>query len=1068
MNFLRVLLFLLCSLIVVSLSGQNVNGTIDDINDLFFRSSIDMPTPDGAKLATEVFLPITSDSLMVEFTIPFLGDISLELIQKGVQYIKYPELNGLENPNPFELPIIFTRTPYAKDDMEALGWVFAVLGYAAVLQDTRGINGSTDLFIPLYTDSWDKSVYTNFVPNSLLPDGYTQGGARNPSSFTDGLYTLDFLLNDLKRDYDIDEDGVTDFEGLVGNGSLLYFGASALSNAGLQMALSRKTDPNAPGLKGFLNIIASEQYWGNLMFNNGVYREGLLGGWVRSQVFSFDENSEVTDSTYTNNIHTPSDYGLETRQEVVDELIKLLSSQTIDGKAGVYPNSSFRKMYDASRAPVDADGNGDPFGAYSRFSNLDMPFYNISGWWDVFATGQIETWQQTLAHISEEGGNRQRQKLVIGPWQHFYPALRNAGDLKFPTNVGEVLGATADYGGDLDLDELDIETILSILQLDLEEFLNSELFAFIRYGGNYNSYKPIGEPNIRFPPNLRYQPFFGDFLIQIPSEEFSVTHADLMNWITGLGGLNDFRARVYEVRGTDTVQVNALDVDVPPLPPLLTDVFGDIETPLEAFPAQIDFEELPNVRLYVCGPINDGIPGNEQVGNYWIASDTFPVVNGLQWNNLYLHTDSSLSAMAPVEEEEAQAYVHDPHNPVITIGGNNLEIKTPNHEQAQGPKNLARPEFVHYAIDHPGVISFETPPLEDSLTLIGYPVMTLYASSMPEGASVGDPTDTDFNIRVVDVYSDTAQYQITEGVISARAREYARSIVANAEDDDAPFSNIESGTIYEYTFRMMPMGYTFGKGHRLKILVSSSNHPRYQSNPNIPVEDNEFFAWITGDSTASYTFEGTEYFPRKAVNSIHFSPEHPSKIILPVFGREIAPCSAAAELNVSGITDSTADLSWSGVTGADIFTIRYRELDSDEWMVYGPVQDISHFLDSLSSGTLYEWQVGSRCEDGIVYSITDTFESTGIPTLIDEQLLNALTVYPNPVKDVLHISISGEMWKGSVILTEMTGKEVYLWSTIELRSTLSLDVRAFESGAYMLEFRGHNGRRAAIPIVLTD
>jgi len=1063
------MLLALCCWTVIPVAGQTPNGTIDNLNDLFVRQLIDMPTPDGATLATEVFLPITSDSLMLRFTLPFIGDINLEIIQKGVQYIVYPELNDTVNPNPFELPVIFTRTPYDRSQMEALGWVFAVLGYAAILQDTRGTGESSDIYIPLYTDSWDKVPYTDFIPEELLPDNYTQDGDRNISSFTDGIYTLDYILNDLKREYDIDEDGIMDFIAPVTNGSLLYFGASALSIAGLQLALSQKTDPNGPGMKGFLNLIASESYWGNILFNNGVYREGLIEGWVETQVENYQENDEVMDTTFRNTIHTPSDYGLSTVLEIKEQMKQLLASTSIDGKAGVYPNGTFRKLFDATHAPVDADGNGDEFGAYSRFKNADMPFYNISGWWDIFVDGQIQTWQQTRAHIPEEGGNRIKQKLVIGPWQHYYPVLRNAGDLVFPESVGDVLGVTADFDGEFDLDNLDIEYILSVLQLDLEEFLNSELFAFMRYGANYNSYKTIGEPKIRFPPNLRYQPFFSNFLIQVPSEEFSLTHADLMNWITGLRGINGFNAEVWEVVGNDTIYSNPIEINLPPLPPLLTEIFGPIETPLEAFPSQVDFSLLPDVRFYVCGPVNDGIPGNENMGNYWVDADTFPIIDGLEWNNLYLHSDSTLSPYAPVTEEAALNYTHDPNDPVVTIAGNNLEIKTPapEREQAQGPKNLAREEFRELTMDHPGVLTFETPLIEDSLTLIGYPVMTLYASSMPEGASAGDLTNTDFNVRVLDVYNDTAQYQITEGVVSARARLYSKSAAGNAEDDDAPFSNIESGEIYEFTFRMMPMAYTFGAGHKLKILVSSSNYPRYQSNPNIPINEDGFFQWVSGEE-GTYEFDGVEYSPRTAQNAIHFSPEHPSKIILPVFGKQIAECAVVTDLNVSDITDSTAVLLWGGAIGADVFVVRYRAIGSVDWIEFDPLMDVQLQLNDLSSGTLYEWQAGSTCGDTLLYSETDTFESTGIPTFIDDLLLRSLTIYPNPAKDRISVSCEGINWMGSVLLTDISGKEVIAWSNVDLGSAVTFDVGGIDRGAYLLEFRSASGSRAALPIVLTD
>jgi hypothetical protein len=83
---------------------------------------------------------------------------------------------------------------------------------------------------------------------------------------------------------------------------------------------------------------------------------------------------------------------------------------------------------------------------------------------------------------------------------------------------------------------------------------------------------------------------------------------------------------------------------------------------------------------------------------------------------------------------------------------------------------------------------------------------------------------------------------------------------------------------------MMPIGYTFGKEHKMKILISSSNYPRYQSNPNLPIEPNEFFRRRPGDGR-TYTFQGQEMAPRVAINRIAFSPEHATRIKLPVLNQ---------------------------------------------------------------------------------------------------------------------------------------------------------------------------------------
>ncbi len=62
--------------------------------------------------------------------------------------------------------------------------------------------------------------------------------------------------------------------------------------------------------------------------------------------------------------------------------------------------------------------------------HVDVPAIHIAGWYDTFLTGSIEGFvaRQT------QGGARARgqQKLVIGPWTHFWPLTQQLGDFVVP------------------------------------------------------------------------------------------------------------------------------------------------------------------------------------------------------------------------------------------------------------------------------------------------------------------------------------------------------------------------------------------------------------------------------------------------------------------------------------------------------------------------------------------------------------------------------------------------------------------------------------------------------------
>lgn len=534
---------------------------------------------------------------------------------------------------------------------------------------------------------------------------------------------------------------------------------------------------------------------------------------------------------------------------------------------------------DISRAMVNSQGEGDANGTTSRYTNMEVPAFNLTGWYDIFIDGQIQTWAYMRKHLNPQYNNRKLQKIVIGPWAHQTTGGIKTGDITYKENVGDILGFNL---ADLDIDNL-----------PLGKILNSDLISWFRYNLNYDSTQYFGEPKVLLPASPYWQESPIDNLyIRFPSEDILLTLPQLLGFINGTQGIDNVKIDLKleipllpPIEAPLTIPIPALGN--PLIPGLGGDEVGDIK--------KVDFlNDVPNVRAYIIGPINDGVPENENKGNYWLPSDTFPLVEGITWNKFYMHTDGSFNTAAPTTEEGFKTYVHDPNDPIATIGGNNMIERTPDGlRDSQGQFDLADPRYVHYTMERPGVLAFESPVIEDSLCVIGFPVANIWAKSNPNGLTSG-PTDTDYFIRILDVYPDGRQFYVNEGAVNARARDYARGLVENPQldenypypNDDVPFTNIEANQLYEYKFRMYPMGYTFGKGHKIKILISSSNFTRYQVNPNLPMEDGDFFRRKPGDGQG-YVYNGTFMEPRVAVQRLHISDMNQCWIDLPVYTESI-------------------------------------------------------------------------------------------------------------------------------------------------------------------------------------
>ena len=102
---------------------------------------------------------------------------------------------------------------------------------------------------------------------------------------------------------------------------------------------------------------------------------------------------------------------------------------------------------------------------------------------------------------------------------------------------------------------------------------------------------------------------------------------------------------------------------------------------------------------------------------------------------------------------------------------------------------------------------------------------------------------------------------------------------------------------------MLPLAYTFGQNHKIKILVSSSNYPKYQSNPNLPIADGEFFRRQPNDGR-SYTFNGQTMMPRPVTQTITAGGLEASFVTLPVWGNNTVT-SLSSRYNNSSRTENS-------------------------------------------------------------------------------------------------------------------------------------------------------------------
>jgi putative CocE/NonD family hydrolase len=169
---------------------------------------------------------------------------------------------------------------------------------------------------------------------------------------------------------------------------------------------------------------------------------------------------------------------------------------------------------------------------------------------------------------------------------------------------------------------------------------------------------------------------------------------------------------------------------------------------------------------------------------------------------------------------------------VPTRGGLNLTID-------KGPMDQREVE------SRQDVLVFTSEPLTEPLEITGRITAVLSVSS--------DGQDTDFTVKLTDVYPDGKSLLVADGIRRASLR--------NSFEKREP---LEPGEVYEVPVDLWSTSLIVNTGHRLRVAVSSSNSPRFEPNPN----------------TGEPRFETGK--SRVAKNTLHMSSARLSRIELPV------------------------------------------------------------------------------------------------------------------------------------------------------------------------------------------
>jgi len=230
------------------------------------------------------------------------------------------------------------------------------------------------------------------------------------------------------------------------------------------------------------------------------------------------------------------------------------------------------------------------------------------------------------------------------------------------------------------------------------------------------------------------------------------------------------------------------------------------------------------VRLFLMGE------------NRWIDMDTWPPPSA-EYQQLYLRggngrsekslNNGGLSFKVPSSSEKPDSYTYDPEHPIPSLASD-IDALPMDYQ------HLER-----------GMLTYTSSPLENPLRVVGPVKAILHGlSSAP---------DTDWVVRLCDVWPDGRSLSVCDGILRARFRN-------SLEQEQLMTPN----QIYQFEVDLWATAQTFLPGHRIRVQVTSSDFPRYDRNLN------------TGGPF------GEDVKGNTAVNAIFHDSLRPSHLLLPV------------------------------------------------------------------------------------------------------------------------------------------------------------------------------------------
>ena len=192
----------------------------------------------------------------------------------------------------------------------------------------------------------------------------------------------------------------------------------------------------------------------------------------------------------------------------------------------------------------------------------------------------------------------------------------------------------------------------------------------------------------------------------------------------------------------------------------------------------------------------------------------------------------------------------------------------------------------------------------------------------------------------------------------------------------------------------------------------------------------------------------------KAFITFNGTTVYGNEVTFTTLPEDVQPCNVPTGLTAGEVTKESIAISWDNDANVNSWNIQYRPLGGTLSSATSTTN--SYTITGLVPETQYQIQVQADCGDGNLSEWSSSITVTTLTDGIENYLLNSISLYPNPAKEVVNVQCTmNNVQIESIEVFDVYGK---LLQTVSMTpETTTINVSGFAAGMYFVRVTTEQG-----------